>query len=112
MTWQELSFTVNGSCAKSKCHNGAQDPTLLAIPAVTQYTVLTTHPIAFCGAATRLVTPGDPANSALLKLVNGECMLDGEPFMMPADCAQAPCLPAEQITTITNWILSGAPGPQ
>lgn len=111
VTWQEMSFTVNDACAKSKCHNGMQDPPLLAIPAMTQYMMLTTHPITFCGTATRLVAPGNPANSAILKLVNGECLLDGEPFLMPADCTQAPCLPAAQITTITNWILSGAPGP-
>ena len=112
VTWQELSFTINGSCAKTMCHNGMQAPPLLAIPAATQYATLTTHPVSVCGTATRLVAPGDVANSAILKLVNGECMLDGEVFMMPADCAQAPCLPSAQIATITNWILSGAPGPQ
>jgi hypothetical protein len=111
VTWQEMSFTINDGCAKSKCHNGAQDPPLLAIPAMTQYMVLTTHPITFCGTATRLVVPGNTANSAILKLVNGECLLDGSPFLMPADCTQAPCLPPAQITTITNWIMSGAPGP-
>jgi hypothetical protein len=111
VTWQEVSFAISGSCAKSMCHNGMQQPSLLAMPAAAQYAVLTTHAVGVCGSAIRLVTPGDVANSAILKLVNGECMLDGEPFIMPADCTQAPCLPAAQVSMITNWILSGAPGP-
>jgi hypothetical protein len=93
------------------CHSGKQTPSLLAMPAAAQYAVLTTHPVSVCGSAIRLVAPGDVANSAILKLVNGECMLDGFPFMMPADCVQAPCLPAAQISTITSWIQAGAPGP-
>jgi hypothetical protein len=111
VTWQELSTTIKGTCAKAMCHNGMQQPTLLAVPAAAQYTALTTHPVNVCGAATRLVVPGKLAESAILKLVNGECMFNGAPFMMPGDCTQAPCLPAAQITTITNWIQSGAPGP-
>jgi hypothetical protein len=111
VTWQELSTTINDTCARAMCHNGMQQPTLLAVPAAAQYTALTTHPVNVCGAATRLVVPSKVAESAILKLVNGECMFNGAPFMMPGDCTQAPCLPAAQITTITNWILSGAPGP-
>jgi hypothetical protein len=44
VTWQELSTTINGTCAKAMCHNGMQQPTLLAVPAAAQYTALTTHP--------------------------------------------------------------------
>ena len=115
VAWSEMSLTVNGSCAKTMCHNGFQEPSLIGFPAsaqAAQYTVLTTHVVPFCGSPSmKLVAPGDVANSAILKLVKGECSLDGEPFMMPGDCTQAPCLPAMQIATITNWILSGAPGP-
>lgn len=112
VTWQEASLAIAGSCAKTMCHNGSQDPPLLAIPAQTQYMALTsTYTVSTCGTATKLVVPNDVANSAILKLVNGECSLDGEPFLMPGDCATAPCLPAAQIATLRNWILSGAPGP-
>jgi hypothetical protein len=60
---------------------------------------------------TGVIVPGNRAESAILTLVNGECVFNGAPFLMPAECAQAPCLPAEQITIIRNWILSGALGP-
>lgn len=112
VTWQEASLTIASSCAKTMCHNGSQSPTLLGIPAQDQYMALTsTYNVSTCGTATKLVVPNDVANSAILKLVHGECSLDGQPFLMPGDCAEAPCLPPEQIATLRNWILSGAPGP-
>jgi hypothetical protein len=63
-----------------------------------------------CGGA-RLVVPGDPQGSAIIRLVNRQCTKDGMPFYMPDDCERNPCLPSSQIRTITGWIQAGAPGP-
>jgi hypothetical protein len=67
-------------------------------------TTLTTFAVSRCGGDP-LVTPNDAANSSLLQLLNRQCMN----LTMPLGCTTTPCIPAGEITTITNWINAGAP---
>ena len=56
---------------------------------------------------TKLVTPGDPAHSAILTILQGPC---GMVPRMPYMCTDADrnCIPAEYVTAIAQWIASGA----
>lgn len=101
---------VNLSCGKMGCHGtgfGAKMPTLTNANPQTLYQNLTNTMVQECGNKP-LVSPGNPANSAVLALVKREC---GD-FFMPADCMNTPCLPQASIDTLTAWIQGGAPGPQ
>ena len=101
---------INTTCAKAGCHGtgfGAKMPTLTNTNPQTQYQNLTNTMVQECGNKP-LVDPGDPANSAILALVQQDC---GE-FIMPADCDSDPCIPQANIDTLTAWIQGNAPGPQ
>ncbi len=66
------------------------------------YTLLNTFTVEKCGGSP-LITPGDTANSAILKVVSGGC---GEFFMPPATYEN---FTAEELATITAWVEAGAP---
>jgi hypothetical protein len=96
-----VSAIVVRACATAQCHGGRRMPNLTA---ANLYTTLTSTAVSECGND-RLVTPGDPGNSALLSVVNGLC---GE-LIMPANCEAPPCLGAADQKTISDWITAGAP---
>ncbi len=56
---------------------------------------------------TRLVTPGDPAQSALLTILRGPC---GITPRMPYGCTDQDgnCIPDEYIAAVEQWIAAGA----
>lgn len=53
-----------------------------------------------------LVTVNEPEQSALVMLINGACQ--PSPMQMPPTGK----IPAGEIQTITDWVASGAPGPE
>ncbi|WP_437525146.1 hypothetical protein WME79_37555 [Sorangium sp. So ce726] len=76
----------------------------------TLYTTLTTHISEACGDIP-LVTPGNPEQSALVKILKGPC---GNIARMPNGCVSDPgpeytCLLPEYIDAIEQWVASGAP---
>jgi hypothetical protein len=110
VAFAEVSGMVNTTCGKSGCHAAgplAKMPLLTSANAQTLYQNLTNTMVQECGNKP-LVDPGDPANSAILALVQQDC---GE-FFMPADCTSDPCIPQANIDKLSAWIQGGAPGPQ
>ena len=56
VTWQEMSTLISGSCGRTMCHNGFQEPNLLGTTdTVAQYMVLTTKVVDFCGPGMKLI---------------------------------------------------------
>lgn len=102
-------------CSAAPCHgvHGMEPPDRpLELPPTddTQLHMnLTTYVSKACDD-TRLVTPGDPAASALIKILRGPC---GATPRMPYGCtAEAEdCIPEEYIAAVAQWIENGAPGP-
>src|SRR5262249_18527587 len=88
----------------SSCHSAARNPNLSSSN-TNLYGTLTMTKVSQCGGDA-LVMPGDPMNSALLKLPQHQCGT----FVMPRTCTtQNPCIPMTEIDTISAWIMSGAP---
>jgi hypothetical protein len=73
------------------------------------YTNLTTYVSTACND-TKLVTPGNPAQSALLRILKGPC---GMTPRMPYGCdpQAGDCIPDEYIAAVERWIAGGAPRP-
>ena len=100
------------SCAAAPCHgvNGMAPPTdPLELPPNNDqqlHTNLTTYVSKAC-SNTKLVTPGNPAQSALLTILAGPC---GITPRMPYGCTDQDgnCIPDEYIAAIEQWIASGA----
>jgi hypothetical protein len=71
------------------------------------YKNLTSHVSKACND-TKVVNPGNPAQSALVTILKGPC---GRTPRMPYGCsAQAgDCIPDEYIAAVTQWIANGAP---
>lgn len=111
----KLVFGGGGSimtCAAAPCHgvNGMAPPNRpLELPTnddAKLYANLTSYVSAACND-TKLVTPGNPAQSALLTILKGPC---GATPRMPFGCsAEADdCIPDEYIAAVTQWIADGA----
>jgi hypothetical protein len=96
----------NYGCSGADCHGGNDhNVSLLVNPQL--YTTLTTF-ISKCESLP-LVTPGMPAQSALLKILKGPC---GPIRQMPDGCTGGEfgnCLKPEEIAPVEQWILMGAP---
>ena len=112
----KLVFGGGGSimtCAAAPCHgvNGMAPPDRpLELPTnddAKLYTNLTSYVSAACGN-TKLVNPGKPQQSALVKILKGPC---GATPRMPLGCvAEADdCIPDDYIAAIAQWIANGAP---
>jgi hypothetical protein len=112
----QTSFDRNAGCGTTTCHGGRYEPELSwAGPKndATLYQALTTQTSPLCGGAV-LVVPGEPASSALVKILKGEC----DPIMgtlasrMPLSCDADPefgnCITPDQIAVIEQWIADGA----
>jgi hypothetical protein len=100
-------------CAAAPCHgvNGMAPPGRpLELPPnddAKLYANLTSFISIACGNA-KLVTPGNTAQSAILKILAGPC---GMTPRMPYMCSDQDgnCIPAEYIAAIRQWIANGAP---
>jgi hypothetical protein len=100
------------TCAAAPCHglHGMAPPNHpLELPTnddALLYTNLTTYVSKAC--SNKLVTPGDPTQSALLKILRGPCgMTPRMPYGCSADAGD--CIPDEYIAAVEQWIKSGAP---
>jgi hypothetical protein len=100
-------------CSAAPCHgvNGVAPPARpLELPPNDDqqlYTNLTTYVSAACND-TKLVTPGNPAQSALITILTGPC---GTTPRMPYGCSAeaGDCIPDEYIAAVAQWIANGAP---
>lgn len=98
---------VQAHCADASCHNGEVKPRLQ--DDATLHATLTSHISVACGNIP-VVTPGNPEQSALVKLLKGPC---GELPRMPNGCVSEPieeytCLPPAYIDAIERWVRDGA----
>ena len=117
-TFETVKLVIEGggpimTCSAAPCHgaNGNAPPGRpLALPSNDDqllYTNLTSYVSTACGNL-KLVTPCDPANSALPRILSGPC---GMTPRMPYMCTSADgnCVPDEYIAAVRQWIASGAP---
>ena len=96
----------NYGCSGADCHGGNDHNVSLLVNSQL-YTTLTTF-VSKCESLP-LVTPGMPAQSALLKILKGPC---GPIRQMPDGCVGGEfgnCLQPEEIAPVEQWILMGAP---
>jgi hypothetical protein len=100
------------TCSAAPCHgvNGMAPPSRpLELPTnddAKLYANLTSYVSAAC-SNTKLVTPGNPAQSALITILKGPC---GATPRMPFGCSAeaGDCIPDEYIAAVTQWIANGA----
>jgi hypothetical protein len=117
-TFETVKLVIQGggpimTCSAAPCHglNGMAPPGRpLALPSNDDqllYTNLTSYVSTACGNV-KLVTPCDPAGSALPKILSGPC---GTTPRMPYMCTaqDGNCIPDEYIAAISQWIANGAP---
>ena len=99
-----VSSILGSNCGIKGCHADKQSPHF--VPGPLLYATLTgpNTVLAECGY-TKFVEAGDPAKSALVRLMNRQC--DG--FTMPPSCNQATCLAAADLKALSDWIQAGAP---
>ena len=101
------------TCSAAPCHgvNGMAPPDRpLELPPNNDqqlYMNLTTYVSKACND-TKLVTPGNPAQSALVTILKGPC---GVTPRMPYGCSAeaGDCIPDEYIAAVAQWITNGAP---
>src|SRR6478609_7981410 len=100
----QVGMVLAKNCGIKGCHADKQAPHF--VPDAMLYATLTgpNTVIASCGY-TKLVEAGDPAKSALVRLMNRQC--DG--FTMPPSCNKTPCLPTADLQALSDWIQAGAP---
>jgi len=99
----KVSMILGSNCGIKGCHADKQSPHF--VPGPMLYETLTGATVlAECGY-TRLVEEGDPAKSALVRLMNRQC--DG--FTMPPSCNKTPCLATADLQALSDWIQAGAP---
>ncbi|HYQ41652.1 MAG TPA: hypothetical protein VER11_06785 [Polyangiaceae bacterium] len=100
----QVGMVLAKNCGIKGCHADKQAPHF--VPDAMLYATLTgpNTVIASCGY-TKLVEAGDPAKSALVRLMNRQC--DG--FTMPPSCNKTPCISTADLKTLSDWIQAGAP---
>ena len=107
-TFETFQFIVEATpCNGSDCH-GHPGNDLNLIPTGDElYEILTTTVAEKCENLP-VVNPGDPENSALVRLLKGPC---GELPQMPDGCIQdqGSCLPPQYVKAVEDWIAAGAP---
>jgi hypothetical protein len=99
-------------CFAAPCHgvNGMAPPDHpLELPQSNDaqlFTNLTSYVSKACNN-TKLVTPGNPAQSALVTILKGAC---GATPRMPYGCSEqaGDCIPADYIAALSKWIADGA----
>jgi hypothetical protein len=109
-TFNDVAAIMARNCGASLCHGGGVGgQPLVYTNKATLYATLTTTVVAEC-MNSKLVTPGDPAHSALLLLPTWMCTdASGGPFVMPQSCIDDPCLTQPELDSIKTWIMKGAP---
>jgi hypothetical protein len=100
----QVSSILGKNCGIKGCHADKQSPHF--VPGAMLYATLTgpNTVLAECGY-TKLVQAGDPANSALVRLMNRKC----DSFTMPPSCNKTTCLAPADLKTLSDWIQAGAP---
>jgi len=100
----QAAMVLGKNCGIKGCHADKQAPHFVADSML--YATLTgpNTVIASCGY-TKLVEAGDPAKSALVRLMNRQC--DG--FVMPPGCNKTPCISSADLKVLSDWIQAGAP---
>lgn len=109
-TFAAVASILSQECGKPLCHGGAAPAQMLNFTNMTTlYATLTSKVVSEC-VGEKLVVPGDPTNSALLKLPTWECRdAMGAAFVMPQGCIDDQCLPDAELATLRAWIAAGAP---
>jgi len=114
-TFENLKFVLTAptpACTASDCH-GVNGPNVFQMTTRDDdflYNSLTTHYSVNCGMT--VVVPGHPEQSALVKIIKGECVGPCKTTgRMPKDCTpeMETCLPDDMISSIEKWIAGGAP---
>jgi hypothetical protein len=95
-------------CASAPCHAvggmaPANNPLTLQDPDL--YAHMLSYVAQDCDNM-KLVNPGKPDQSALIKILNGPC---GAVPRMPYQCSDDACIPPEYITAVSQWIANCAP---
>jgi len=104
-TFASVAEIMRQNCGAPSCHGGGPEgQDIVFVDTTTLYDLLMTKVVMECGG-TALVKPGDPVNSALLKLPSWQC---GD-LVMPKGCIDDPCLTAPEMEAIRSWIVAGAP---
>jgi hypothetical protein len=103
-SFEEISGILLVTCGNIICHMPPPytPPDLSGGGTVDLYTQLTTYQVNNCGGST-LVVPGNVAESALVKVVSGEC----GGFYMPPDTYFP--FTDDELSKIRAWIAAGAP---
>jgi hypothetical protein len=121
-TFAQVKGVLMASCKGSKCHDPGNEKNNIDLTTAdglyTRLTMPIPQGIAHCDGTT-LVVPGNVGMSFLATAVAGPgngkvtCKKGGGTEMiarMPDDCPdQRPCLMADQIKVIQDWIAAGAP---
>ncbi|MGK3991858.1 hypothetical protein [Sorangium sp. So ce1024] len=106
-TFATVKFVIqNASCFGAGCHNDEMNPLDLQLNDELHSRLLS-HVSKNCGDIP-IVTPGNPEESALVKILKGPC---GPTPRMPIECVNdgdAKCVPDEYIDAIAQWITNGA----
>jgi hypothetical protein len=112
-TFATLKLVLTGTrppCNAADCHGpGGPNPLQYQLNDDEKlYATLTQHVSVDCGNIP-VVTPGNPARSAIVKVLKGPC--SSKVPQMPNGCTPAAnnCLPAEYVAAIERWIELGAP---
>lgn len=104
-TFASVADIMRQNCGAPSCHGGGPEgQDVVFVDTTTLYDTLMSKVVMECGGTT-LVKPGDPLNSALLRLPTWQC---GD-LVMPKGCIDDPCLTAPEMDAIRGWITAGAP---
>jgi len=101
--YQSVSSVFGRNCGIPGCHLDKEYPRFGADEML--YGTLTGGTILAECEYTPLIEPGDVANSSLVRLLSRECGT----FVMPPTCRSTPCISAEDMKALTDWIELGAP---
>lgn len=109
-TFDEIQQTIFTpvSCARSTCHDTAQEPHNLSLAPGEAYGYLVGVPptnLVAQSAGKLRVDPGNPANSFILDKLRGT-LLPGEGDPMPRQLKR---LPDDAVELVEEWIAAGAP---
>ncbi|MDF3065179.1 MAG: putative exported protein [Polyangiaceae bacterium] len=104
-TFETVKRVVGLSCFGAPCHDEPGSP-LQMKPLENLITTLKGHTTEDCGPA---LTPGNPANSAFVKLLKADCGMTARmPLGKCFDDGDPGCVPPEDIAAIEKWIQNGA----
>lgn len=112
-TFETVQFVIEQvPCNGSDCHGHPGNPLDLKVDTPQElYDHLLSTVSEKCGGL-NVVAPGDPGNSAIVRLLKGPC---GELAQMPDGCTCDPdplinnCLQPEYVDAVEKWVAAGAP---